>query len=134
MRSACKSSHAVDFCLVFPIRGGLSRKILDSKGHLLRRAAVQCQLWSAVRRCSIRSLPPRQMWYPLGKPQAPGVWHVLEGAYGQNKVCKQRARPGDQGWHRGSCASAGYEQQVTGTLNAPEFVKRGQVMPHGVLY
>ena len=42
------------------------------------------------------------MWYPMGKPQAPGLFHQLKGAYGQNKICKQREHPGDAGggWHR----------------------------------
>jgi len=42
------------------------------------------------------------MWYPMGRPpaHARGVYHALQGAYGQNKDCKQRAHPGDQGWKR----------------------------------
>ncbi len=37
------------------------------------------------------------MWYPLGKPESLGVFHVLKGEYGQNKICKQRNHAGDQG-------------------------------------
>ena len=55
VRSACKSSHAVDFCLVFPIRGGLSRAILESifffhpKGRWLQSGGVRsCGLPSAA--------------------------------------------------------------------------------------
>jgi hypothetical protein len=37
------------------------------------------------------------MWYPLGKPESLGVFHLLKGEYGQNKICKQRNHAGDQG-------------------------------------
>ena len=46
---------------------------------------------------------------PLGKPSAPGsMFHTLKGAYGQNKVCKERNHPGGDSWRRlipGSCAA-----------------------------
>jgi len=71
------------------------------------------------------------MWYPMGRPpaHATGVYHALQGAYGQNKVCKQRAHPGDQGWESGTCASMGYSEKIKGTLGAPEFLKRGERLP-----
>jgi hypothetical protein len=40
------------------------------------------------------------MWMPLGKPEAPGLFHMLKGAYGQNKVCKEREHAGGDGWRR----------------------------------
>lgn len=70
------------------------------------------------------------MWYPLGKPANPNLFHALLGAYGENKVCKQRAHPGGEGnWHHGPCAAAGYSQAVKGTLGAPEYIKPGERRP-----
>jgi hypothetical protein len=40
------------------------------------------------------------MWYPMGKPKTPGVFHMLKGDYGQNKICKQRDEDFGEGWHR----------------------------------
>jgi len=67
-----------------------------------------------------------KMFFPMGKPTLPGMFHTLEGSYGANKTCKQRGHPGSQGWHKGSCASVGFSKMIKGTLGAPEYVKRGQ--------
>lgn len=66
------------------------------------------------------------MFFPLGKPTLPGVFHSLEGGYGANKTCKQRDQPGSQGWSSGTCSSVGYSKMIKGTLGAPEYIKRGQ--------
>ena len=34
------------------------------------------------------------MWYPLGKPSGPGVFHLLKGAYGGLRPACRRAPPG----------------------------------------